>query len=313
MDKFLVGFFASINNDIYNLYKNAGYSTMYMHGNVGDFWNRKSVYGRLAVDEMSFIDAFDDTSEMIGGFLSDELFYRQAVSKLNDKNEPFMAFLVAASSHVPYYLEGIHDKEEKISIDIGKYEDTQFGYYLEAVNYADYAFGVLIDELKLSGLYDDSVILVFGDHYGLNMFDENLMEFASEVNPNYNIVTSRNNYENVLCGLKVPGIQNRKIDSPVSKLDIKPTLLELSGIDDDLSLGFTMFSTKDYAFINNGYAVTDKYYYVNGTWYYRNSGAMVRFSDLHSEEMQTLLEYEANVVKELDISSSIVINNLLLK
>ncbi len=313
MDKFLVGFFASINNDIYNLYKNAGYSTMYMHGNVGDFWNRKSVYGRLAVDQMSFIDAFDDTSEMIGGFLSDELFYRQAVSKLNDKNEPFMAFLVAASSHVPYYLEGIHDKEEKIGIDIGKYEDTQFGYYLEAVNYADYAFGVLIDELKLSGLYDDSVILVFGDHYGLNMFDENLMEFASEVNPNYNIVTSRNNYESVLCGLKVPGIQNRKIDSPVSKLDIKPTLLELSGIDDDLSLGFTMFSTKDYAFINNGYAVTDKYYYVNGTWYYRNSGAMVRFSDLHSEEMQTLLEYEANVVKELDISSSIVINNLLLK
>ena len=49
------------------------------------------------------------------------------------------------------------------SITLQKYKDTYFGNYLEAVNYADYAFGIFIDELKDEGLYDDTVIFIFGD------------------------------------------------------------------------------------------------------------------------------------------------------
>lgn len=49
----------------------------------------------------------------------------------------------------------------------GKYKGSYFGNYLEAVNYADYAFGEFIKQLKQEGLYEDTAILVFGDHNGI--------------------------------------------------------------------------------------------------------------------------------------------------
>ena len=38
----------------------------------------------------------------------------------------------------------------------GKYKGSYFGNYLEAVNYADYAFGEFIKQLKQEGLYEDT-------------------------------------------------------------------------------------------------------------------------------------------------------------
>lgn len=39
-------------DDIFEIYKNADYYTMYMHGNEGNFWNRQNVYKSLKVEEM---------------------------------------------------------------------------------------------------------------------------------------------------------------------------------------------------------------------------------------------------------------------
>lgn len=302
-------YYASINNDIFKLYKENGYYTAYMHGNENGFWNRNAVYSRLLVDETVFIDDFENTAELINSYLSDELFYKQAVEKLESYEEPFMTFLVAASSHTPFNLEGMHAGEGKVSIDVGEYEGTSLGNYLKAVNYADYAFGIFIQELKDKGLYDDTVIIVFGDHYGMTMYDEDMENFIKEVYPNYNDVTARINYTNVLCGIKIPGVESKTITSTVSKLDIKPTLLEISGIEDNFSLGVSMFSTKDYAVISNGTIVTDTYYY-NSEWYYIDTGEEVDLDSI-GEDKEKLIKYVENMELELDISRSIIINNLL--
>ena len=304
-------YYASINNDIFKLYKDAGYHTSYMHGNVKEFWNRENVYKRLAVDEISFIDQFEDTSETINGYLSDELLYKQAVEKIEKYEKPFFSFIVAASSHTPYFLEGIERKEEKINVDVGESKDRPFGNYLEAINYADYAFGIFIDELKQKGLYENSVILVYGDHYGMGMDEWEVEEFIKEIAPNYNDITKRFNYVNLLCGIKIPEIESRKINQVVSKVDIKPTLLSLSGIEDNFSFGKTFFSTKDYAYINNGDIVTEKYYYYNNEWYDRQTGKVIDLNLLDEGTTKKLIEYENNMKLELDISRSIAISNLL--
>ena len=258
---------------------------------------------------MAFIDDFEDTSELVNTYLSDELFYKQAVEKMKGYDEPFVTFLVAASSHTPFKLEGLQDKESKVTVDVGKYKDISFGDYLEAVNYADYAFGKFIQELKDSGLYDDSVIIVYGDHYGMGMDDYDMEQFIKEVNPKYNDISKQINYVNVLCGIKVPGMESKVLDYPVSKLDIKPTLLELSGIEDNFSLGMSMFSKKDYAIINNAIIVTKDYYY-NSDWYYIETGKKVDFKKLGENTEKRLKQYVSNMELELDISRSIIINNL---
>src|SRR5699024_11616712 len=41
--------------------------------------------------------------------------------------------------------------------------------YLQTVRYTDEAFGELIQYLKDAGLYEDTMIVIYGDHQGMNM------------------------------------------------------------------------------------------------------------------------------------------------
>ena len=67
------------------------------------------------------------------------------------------------------------------------------------------------------------------------MYDEELIDFLKQLNPELNDIDIKLNYTKVLCGLKLPGKNNHiEISKPVSKLDIKPTLCYLSGIEDGL-------------------------------------------------------------------------------
>ena len=302
-------YFANNYDDLFKMFNNAGYHTSYMHGNYPYFWNRGNVYGRLNLDELNLKEQFDDVSEEISGYLSDELLYKQSVQKLKTYRTPFISYIVSASSHTPFNLEGLQDRS-KININIGEFKDTFFGNYLESANYADYAFGVFIDELKKEGLYEDTAILVFGDHNGVNMYDEKLIEFLNMLDNNLTDIDLKLNYTRVLCGLKIPGLKNLKIEKPVNKLDIKPTLTYLAGIEDGFSLGTNMFGKKDFVCLNNERIISSKYYY-DEKWYDIYTGKEVDMENIDEDTKKILNRYYNDMKMELDISNSISINNLL--
>lgn len=302
-------YYTNTYDDIFKLFNEKNYHTSYMHGNYPYFWNRGNVYGRLNLDRLELKEQFDDLSENINGDLSDELLYRQAVQKLKNYEEPFFSYIVAASSHTPFVLEGLQDRS-KISIDVGKYKDTYFGYYLEAVNYADYAFGIFLEELQKEGLYDDTAILVFGDHNGLNMYNEEMLDFLKQVEPNMTDVDIKLNYTRVLCGFKIPGMSNIKIEKTVNKLDVKPTLANMCNLNDTFSLGTDMFANKDFVCLNNERIITSRYYY-DENWYDRKTGEIVDMDNIDADTRKLLEEYYQYIKTELDISNSVSINNLL--
>ena len=297
-------------DDIFGEYKDSGYYTMYMHGNDGAFWNRKNVYRLLDIDDISFIDSFDEDSKLINEWISDEDLYRQAVQKLSSVDGKFFVNIASASSHTAFDLPGLENKYDIVDIDVGKYKDMYFGNYLEAVNYADYAFGIFLDELKNAGLYDDTVIFVFGDHYGMQMYNFEMLEYLEDVDHKYNNVETEINYASAVCGIKIPGVEHMEINKTVSKLDIKPTLCYLSGVEDGVSLGTNMFGTKDFACLNNGIIVTDEYYF-NGNWYDRLTGEKIDLSTIDEEKQKLLNYYVSNMEEEITISNSIILNNLL--
>jgi hypothetical protein len=151
---------------------------------------------------------------------------------------------------------------------------------------------------------------------GLEMYNKEMQDYLMNESTKFsdigtNDVTNKINFVNLLCGLKIPNLNNMKIEKPVSKIDLKPTLLQISGLKDNFSLGMTAFSTKDYAFINNGIIILDKYYYENQMWYERENGNILNLKSLEKNEKEKLEEYEENIRTELDISTSILINNLL--
>ena len=310
-------------DDIFTMLKKEGYNTSYMHGNYGYFWNRENVYKSFGVDNLELKDKFEDQSENIMGYLSDELLYRQAVEKLETYNMPFFSYIVSASSHTAFTLDGLEDRT-KVNIDVGKYKDSFFGNYLESMNYADYAFGIFIEEQKKADLYDDTIILVYGDHNGIDMYNEEMLDFLKQTNENLNDVDIKLNYIRVACGIKIPGIENLKIEKPVNKLDIKPTFKYLvEGNDENIikeeksererkevSLGTNMFARKDFVSLNNERIVTSKYYF-DEKWFNKIDGTEVILEELPEEERNLLEEYYNDMKQEIEISTSISINNLL--
>ena len=296
-------------DDIFTMFKNEGYDTSYMHGNYGYFWNRENVYKSFGVNHLELKDSFYATSENIMGYLSDELLYKQAVEKLKTYNMPFFSYIVSASSHTGFTLDGLEDRN-KINIDVGKYKETFFGNYLESVNYADYAFGIFIEELKKANLYDDTIILIYGDHNGIDMYNEEMLDFLKQTNPNLNDVDIKLNYIKVACGMKIPGIENLEIEKPVNKLDIEPTFEYLINGKAGVSLGTNMFAKKDFVCLNNERIITSRYYF-DEKWYKRKEGVEIDFSQIPEEEIELLNQYYDNMKQELSISTSISINNLL--
>lgn len=294
-------YYTNTYDDIFKIFNKKDYHTSFMHGNYPYFWNRGNVYSRFNLNELVLKEQFEDTSENINGDLSDELLYKQAVQKWKQYDKPFFSYIVSASSHTPYTLDGLEDRK-KVHINVGKYKDTYFGNYLEAMNYADYAFGILIQELKNAGLYEDTAILVFGDHNGLNMYNEELIDFLSYIDEDITDVDLKLNYTRVACGFKIPDMESIKIDKPVNKLDIKPTLAYLCNLDDGFSLGTNMFKSKNFVCLNNERIITDEAYY-DEQWYDRQTGEILDWEQLN--------EYYQNMKLELEISNSVSVNNLL--
>lgn len=300
-------------DDVYSNLKTEGYYNIYAHGNYDQFWNRRNVYSKLDIDKTYFKDDFQDRSEMIRTYLADELLYVQMVENLKNlpqENTPFCVSLIAASSHKPFDLEGIQNKEQKVTIDLGKYEGTNLGNYLESINYMDYAFGILINKLKEANLYEDSVIIVFGDHYGMEMYDVNLLEYLGEDKQNYNDARMQFEYSNVAAGMRIPGINKMQIDNPTNKIDIKPTLMQILDIEDEFSIGASMFSNRDYTCINNGKVITNEYLF-DGQWKKLSTGEIIDKNTLDENEKNKLDKYEENMYTELDMSKSVVVKNLL--
>ena len=289
-------------DNIFKMFHNAGYTTSYMHGNEGYFWNRSNVYENMQVDNIELKDQFEDTSEEVMGYLSDELLYKQAVEKMKNYQAPFVSFVVSASSHTGFTLDGLQDLS-KVNIDVGKYKNTFFGNYLESVNYADYAFGVFIEELKNAGLYDDSVIILYGDHNGIDMYNPEMLDFLGKVDSSVTDVDIQLNYIRVLAGMKIPGITEMKIEKPVAKLDIKPTLAYLCGLDEGFSLGTNMLGNKDFVCLNNERIITDKYYF-DEKWHDINSGDEMPMTG----ELEKYYNY---MKEELDISKSVILYDML--
>ncbi len=222
-------------NDYYGLpylLKANGYSGAHaFHGYEGSFWNRREAYVKQGFDDYTALEDFEKT-DMFPMGLSDKEMFRQALEKIKCYEEPFYSFLITVSSHYPY---GIPLKDREIEVkesDVG----TLFGCYVQAVNYTDRAIGEFIDGLKECGLYDNSIIIIYGDHYALSNTDSNnTTRFKETFGRDYNIY----DVFNVPLIIHIPGSGITETKTIAGgHIDVLPTLLCLLGITNDKSVMF---------------------------------------------------------------------------
>ena len=77
--------------------------------------------------------------------------------------QPFYTKFITLSNHFPYPI----DKAEA-TIEPATTGDSSVDTYFQTARYLDESVKGFIDYLKQSGLYDNSIIVMYGDHYGIS-------------------------------------------------------------------------------------------------------------------------------------------------
>lgn len=242
------------------LLRDKGYEAYTFHVNKVGFWNRNELYPALGFN--GYYDKGYFKNDHFNAFgASDEQLYATAVEKLaalQKKGTPFYAQLVTASSHHPFQIP---DSFKKIKVP-DKLQGTMLGDYLTAVNYTDYAVGTLIDGLKQQGMWENTVLVLYGDHFGLQPKDVPAEQVEEALGTPYDDRISRFNIPLII---HVPGMeQGQVVERTGGQLDVLPTVANLLGValKDE---GFTAFG-HDLLNIDNN-VVGMRYYLPTGSFF----------------------------------------------
>lgn len=232
-----------------------GYETYAMHANSPNFWNRADMYRALGFDR--FISSSDFVlDEERGWGLADESFLEQSLNMI-DTSKPFYAFMITLTSHHPFnYFDDYK------GIDVGPYEGTLIGDYVKAAHYVDEAIGRFLDDLKKRGLYDNSVIVLYGDHNAILKDQADMLESVMPFDySNFNWV----NLQKTPCFIRFPGMDDKGLRKTIcGQIDILPTVANLMGLEAPHAMGKDMFNTgKGYAVLRNSTVITDDFEYLN--------------------------------------------------
>ncbi|HDR4513028.1 LTA synthase family protein [Bacillus anthracis] len=300
-------FFTHGNNDYTatpEILRQQGYFTSVFHANNATFWNRNIMYSALGYDRYYNELDYKITPETnLNWGLKDIEYFDQSVDILKTVDQPFYARFLTLTNHYPF----TYDEDTKF---IEPYDSGNgvFDRYIVTARYLDESIKKFIERLKAEGMYDDSIIVLYGDHYGISEKHNRAMAQFLEKDQITEFDTL--NLQRTPLYIHMPGqTEGETISKPTGQIDIKPTILNLLGIDttNDIRFGHDMFSNEYTGFVvlRDGSFITDKYAYKNNIFYDRITGEIV---DLPKNEAQALIKRAQN---ELRMSDKIIEGDLL--
>lgn len=296
------------------LSKNGYNSSAVFHGNAGSFWNRNTAYKQWGYNY--FFDASyftkQNSSNSFQYGLNDKYMLKDSIKYLERLQQPFYTKFITVSNHYPYTTSLSGDD---LGFPLAKTQDETINGYFATGNYLDSSIKAFFDYLKESGLYKNSIIVLYGDHYGIsnsrNPALAPLLGKNSETWSSYdNAMLQRVPYMVVVPGMDKGGI----IDTYGGEIDMLPTLEHLLGIESNkfLQVGQDMLSPDHdqiVAFRSANYFVTPEYTSYSGRTYYTKTGEEITNPDEKTKEELDKIREAANL--QLKISDSIQTGDLL--
>jgi len=296
------------------LSKNGYNSSAVFHGNAGSFWNRNTAYKQWGYNY--FFDASyftkQNSSNSFQYGLNDKYMLKDSIKYLERLQQPFYTKFITVSNHYPYTTSLSGDD---LGFPLAKTQDETINGYFATANYLDSSIKAFFDYLKESGLYKNSIIVLYGDHYGIsnsrNPALAPLLGKNSETWSSYdNAMLQRIPYMVVVPGMDKGGI----INTYGGEIDMLPTLEHLLGIESNkfLQVGQDMLSPDHdqiVAFRSANYFVTPEYTSYSGRTYYTKTGEEITNPDEKTKEELDKIREAANL--QLKISDSIQTGDLL--
>ncbi|RHW38503.1 LTA synthase family protein [Lysinibacillus yapensis] len=279
-----------------------GYFTNVMHSNNSSFWNRNEIYKSFNIDKFYDIESYDVNEEnSVNWGLKDIPFFEQSVDLMTGMQQPFYSKMITLTNHYPFTLD-----PEDIMIPEYTSNSGTLNRYFQTARYLDESIKVFFNELKEAGLYDNSIIVMYGDHYGISENHNKAMSMylnKEEITPYDSALL-----QSVPLFIHVPGSgDGQEIDKTAGQIDLRPTILHLLGIEttNDMQLGADIFSDEheDFVIFRDGRFVTDKLVYAGEVCYERETG--------EPTAIEACQPYIDRSLIELDYSDQIINGDLL--
>ncbi|MCD7971209.1 MAG: LTA synthase family protein [Candidatus Azobacteroides sp.] len=239
------GLFPIFNHTVVNLYSEQyypslaealqpDYFSMTIMGNQASFWNQYSMNKAYNMDTLLSKAHFIE-DEIIGMGIFDKSIFRQTIPVLKNISEKkIYTQIVTLSSHNG---SDFTYKESKINFP-DNFPDEVIDY-VKSIEYVDEAIKSFLEDLKKSGLYENSIIIITGDHDSSEA--RKVVNFAPDLlSPIENEYTTFIPLYIINSGMEY--IQQP--DEVMGQIDIYPTLLDLMQVKDYFwrGLGNSIFS-----------------------------------------------------------------------
>lgn len=220
--------------------KKLGYTTIAIHGDNKEFWNRDRTFSSFGFDKYISEEEFENQTKVGMGIL-DKYLFDESYKEIERLNTPYYFFIITVTSHMPFNAA---DRIDSTVIP----EDDLTAKYLKCINYTDREFGNFYHQLKDLGILNNSVLIIYGDHEGVHK---------------YYPTTLPDNGKKIPFIVHVPEMQGKVIDTVGGQVDMMPTLAYLLGIDETkysrMVMGRNLFSNNPgAAILSDGSIVGNK-------------------------------------------------------
>lgn len=223
------------------LFAAKGYRVNSFHPANGIIYNRKAIHKNLGFTsyynyERMGMDDYMCDSQMLNGF-----------EEMVSQDQPFFSYIITYSGHGPYdgsmdNIAGPHLEKARAAADASgvSAEGETREQYVRAIAHimeTDAFIGGLIEKLEKAGLMENTVLIVYGDHYCKYLTDtEFLMRLKG--------VENRNLLCNTPLFIRSSDLEPCTVDKYLSTVDLYPTICDLFGLEADLGwfVGDSVFS-----------------------------------------------------------------------
>ncbi|MBU9789996.1 LTA synthase family protein [Lentilactobacillus sp. G22-6] len=285
------------------------YTSAVFHGNIASFWNRNNVYKNMGYQyffDASYYDTSGDRS--LGYGLKDKLLFRDSVQYLQNLQQPFYVKYLTVTNHFPFDL----DKEDTNFKTTNTGDDVVDNYFLTA-HYLDQAVHEFYNYLRKSGLLKHSVIVLYGDHYGIS--DSENQNLAKAIHRNANDWDDFDNaqLQRVPLIINIPGRKDGYVSNKYAgEIDVLPTLMHLLGVSTKryVQFGTDIFSKQHdqvVAFRNQDW-VSPTFTSIGGDIYSNKTGQLLKLTKQQAAQVK---KNKKRVQTELSLSDSLNEKNLL--
>lgn len=216
------------------LLKKENYSVNAFHMNDGEYYSRLTNYKNWGYDNyygLKDLGTYKDDSYT----LDRELILNETFREKMFSEEKFADYIITYSGHLPFTTEkGVCKK--LVTEDILKEENleelpedytlpilTEEECARRQAKETDYMVELLLDALEEKNLIDNTVIVVFTDHYLYTLKDQTILDKYKE--------TSNNLINKTPFFIWQNGQTKKKVTEVTSQLNILPTLINLLGLE----------------------------------------------------------------------------------